>query len=76
MRSEAWGPRTLDLDILLYGDRVVEEEGLTLPHPRMTERLFVLQPLAEIAADAIHPVSGRSVGEHLADLNASKESTP
>ena len=68
VRSTPWGPRTLDLDILLYGDRVVEEEGLTLPHPRMTERLFVLEPLAEIAADAIHPVSGRSVGEHLAEL--------
>ncbi|MBL8541029.1 MAG: 2-amino-4-hydroxy-6-hydroxymethyldihydropteridine diphosphokinase [Betaproteobacteria bacterium] len=52
-------PRTLDLDLLLYGDLVLHEPGLTLPHPRMHERAFVLQPLAEIAADTVIPGQGR-----------------
>ena len=50
-----WGPRTLDLDLLLFEDRIVDEPGLSIPHPRMTERLFVPEPLAEIAADLVHP---------------------
>jgi 2-amino-4-hydroxy-6-hydroxymethyldihydropteridine diphosphokinase len=52
-------PRTLDLDILLYGDRVVDAPGLTIPHPRMLDRAFVLVPLAEIAPDAVVPGKGR-----------------
>jgi 2-amino-4-hydroxy-6-hydroxymethyldihydropteridine diphosphokinase len=52
-------PRTLDLDVLLYGDLVLHEHGLTLPHPRMHERAFVLLPLAEIAPDAVIPGKGR-----------------
>lgn len=52
-------PRTLDLDVLLYGDRVVHEHGLTLPHPRMHERAFVLLPLVEIAPEAVIPGKGR-----------------
>jgi 2-amino-4-hydroxy-6-hydroxymethyldihydropteridine diphosphokinase len=51
-----WGPRTLDLDLLLYGELVMDEPGLTLPHPRMHEREFVLRPLAQIAGDVVHPV--------------------
>jgi 2-amino-4-hydroxy-6-hydroxymethyldihydropteridine diphosphokinase len=51
-------PRTLDLDLLLYGDRIIAEPGLTVPHPRMHERAFVLAPLAEIAPDAVVPVKG------------------
>lgn len=51
-----WGPRPLDLDLLLYGDRVIRDERLSVPHPRMADRLFVLEPLAEIAPDM--PVPG------------------
>ena len=62
-KEERWGARTLDLDILLFGERVVEEAGLTIPHPRMHERGFVLEPLAEIGAALRHPIRGESVGE-------------
>ena len=64
------GPRTLDLDILLYGERIVREPGLTIPHPRMLQRAFVLVPLAEIAPDAVVPGGGR-VAELAAKLDAS-----
>ena len=65
-----WGPRTLDLDLLLHGDQVLELPGLSLPHPRLHERAFVLVPLAEIAADLVIPGRGR-VDELLAALDAS-----
>ena len=63
-------PRTLDLDILLYGERTVLEPGLTIPHPRMLERAFVLVPLAEIAPDAVVPGGGR-IADLAAKLDAS-----
>jgi 2-amino-4-hydroxy-6-hydroxymethyldihydropteridine diphosphokinase len=59
-RSFANGPRTLDLDLLLYGDRTMDTPRLTLPHPRMHERAFVLKPLAEIAPKAIIPGRGKA----------------
>ena len=55
------GPREIDLDILFYGDAVIEEEGLVIPHPRLHRRAFVLVPLAEIAPGFIHPELGKSV---------------
>jgi 2-amino-4-hydroxy-6-hydroxymethyldihydropteridine diphosphokinase len=63
-----WGPREIDLDLLLYADRVVETDGLTVPHPRLSERRFVLAPLAEIAPDARDPLTERTVREMLAAL--------
>ena len=59
--EQRWGPRRLDLDLLLWGDLVIDEPGLTVPHPRMHERLFVLEPLALIAPGAIHPTLRMSV---------------
>ncbi|MGX6978369.1 2-amino-4-hydroxy-6-hydroxymethyldihydropteridine diphosphokinase [Vagococcus elongatus] len=60
-RSIHWGPRTLDLDILLYDEELIFEENLTIPHIDMTNREFVLTPLAEIAPYAIHPASGKTI---------------
>ena len=61
MRTAPGDPRLIDLDLLLYGDEVADGPGLTLPHPRMCQRAFVLAPLAEIAPDAVHPVNGLSI---------------
>ena len=63
VRLERNGPRTLDLDILLYGNRVIEEEGLCVPHRGLPDRSFVLGPAAEIAAETVHPVLNESIGE-------------
>ena len=58
-RRRRWGPRTIDLDLLLYGDETVAEPGLTVPHPRLHERLFALEPLAELAPELVGPGHGR-----------------
>ena len=62
-RRVRWGPRTLDLDLLLYGADEIDTDGLTVPHPRMRERRFVLEPLAEIANDATVPGTDMTVGQ-------------
>jgi 2-amino-4-hydroxy-6-hydroxymethyldihydropteridine diphosphokinase len=65
--GERWGPRTLDLDLLAYGDQVIDEDRLSVPHPRIAERAFVLLPLADIAADTVLPGVGR-VGDLLSRI--------
>jgi 2-amino-4-hydroxy-6-hydroxymethyldihydropteridine diphosphokinase len=65
VRRKRWGARTIDLDILLWGERMIETERLTVPHPEMARRGFVLVPLAEIAPGRIHPPSGRTIKELL-----------
>jgi 2-amino-4-hydroxy-6-hydroxymethyldihydropteridine diphosphokinase len=64
VRGRPNAPRTLDLDLLLYGDRDIEEPGLVVPHPRLLERGFVLEPLAEIAPGRRHPKTKRTLAEH------------
>ncbi len=66
--EQRWGPRTLDLDLLLYDDIVLSEPGLELPHPRLHERAFVLQPLAQVWPDAVVPGLNKTVAQLLADL--------
>ena len=62
-RREHWGPRTIDLDLLLYDDLILGLPDLVVPHPRMLERAFVLKPAAEIAGDLVHPVARRTIQE-------------
>jgi 2-amino-4-hydroxy-6-hydroxymethyldihydropteridine diphosphokinase len=65
-----WGPRTLDLDLLLHGERVMLTPRLTLPHPRLHERAFALVPLCDLAPDLRHPVLGRTLAELLAEVDS------
>ncbi|GAB4304338.1 MAG: 2-amino-4-hydroxy-6-hydroxymethyldihydropteridine diphosphokinase [Oscillatoriaceae cyanobacterium] len=70
-RTQRWGPRTLDLDLLLYDNAIVHTPTLELPHPRMRDRAFVLVPLAEIAPEWIEPVSGLTIATLLHGLDCS-----
>jgi 2-amino-4-hydroxy-6-hydroxymethyldihydropteridine diphosphokinase len=68
--GERWGPRTIDLDLLLYGEEQLDEPGLTVPHPRLSERLFVLEPLAELSPALLVPGLG-TVSDLLTRLQSS-----
>jgi 2-amino-4-hydroxy-6-hydroxymethyldihydropteridine diphosphokinase len=67
------GPRTIDLDILFYGERVIDEPGLTIPHPRLHQRRFVLMPLSELDPLLVHPIRHRSVNQMLAETADASE---
>ncbi|MBA2330878.1 MAG: 2-amino-4-hydroxy-6-hydroxymethyldihydropteridine diphosphokinase [Flavisolibacter sp.] len=67
IREEKYGPRLIDIDILFYGNKVIHEEGLQVPHPFVHKRRFALQCLAEIASDIVHPVFNKTVHELLAE---------
>jgi len=69
-RKVRWGARTLDLDLLVFDDRIIEMPELELPHPRMRTRRFVLEPLVEVAPEAVDPLTGRSFAAILADLKS------
>ena len=73
VRLRHWGERNIDLDLLLYDDLIYHSDKLTLPHPDMQNRLFVLQPLAEIAAEKIHPVYKKSIQTLLKSLTDGDE---
>ncbi|MBI4224106.1 MAG: 2-amino-4-hydroxy-6-hydroxymethyldihydropteridine diphosphokinase [Deltaproteobacteria bacterium] len=67
-RPKKWRPRLIDLDLLFYGDQIVETPALKIPHPHAHERLFVLEPLAEIAPDFVHPVLKKAVAKLYRDM--------
>jgi 2-amino-4-hydroxy-6-hydroxymethyldihydropteridine diphosphokinase len=73
LRRRKWEPRVIDLDLLLFGDQIISRENLVVPHPLMHERMFVLQPLAEIAPEAVHPVLQMTIGGLLEDLEKKKQ---
>ena len=72
VRSRRWGPRTIDLDLLLYGSEVLDEPGLQVPHPELIRRSFVLVPLVELDPLVVHPVTGETLLAHLSRLSSAR----
>ncbi|MCD8926315.1 2-amino-4-hydroxy-6-hydroxymethyldihydropteridine diphosphokinase [Staphylococcus epidermidis] len=72
-REIRWGPRTLDVDILMFDDQIIEQDNLSVPHPRMKERSFVLIPLNDIATNQIEPISNKSIGQLVVTDNSVKK---
>lgn len=72
-RTVKWGPRNIDLDILLYGDQIVNTAELTVPHPQMSKRRFVLQPLCDLSPDLINPQDGLSIRQLLQRLTSDEK---
>ena len=69
VRTRHWGPRVIDLDLLLHGDEVLDQPDLTVPHPELIHRSFVLVPLVELDPLVVHPVTGETLLAHLSSLN-------
>ena len=72
VRTQKWGPRTLDLDLLLFGDELIEEDDLQVPHPELTRRSFVLTPLVELEPALVHPTTGETMQSHLSQLHSTR----
>ncbi len=72
-KTRHWGPRTIDLDILFYGNHKIQEKDLVIPHERLTERAFVLAPMAEIAPSFVNPATGQKISWHLGELRIENE---
>ncbi len=75
-RNERWGPRVIDLDLLVFGDLVLEEEGLAIPHPEMHKRRFVLAPLCDLAPEGFHPVLRKTFQDLLGELEEDQPVSP
>ncbi|MGB2691444.1 MAG: 2-amino-4-hydroxy-6-hydroxymethyldihydropteridine diphosphokinase [Thermodesulfobacteriota bacterium] len=73
VRTEKWGPRTIDLDIIFYGELVIKNDDLAIPHPRAHLRRFVLEPICEIAPNYIHPVLNKTVGVLIKECEDNKQ---
>ena len=76
VRRERWGPRVIDLDILIFGQKIIDGGVLQIPHPRLHERMFVLVPLNDIAPDLVHPLLGKTISQILAELPGEEKVLP
>ena len=73
IRTHRWGPRTIDLDLLLFGNEIIRSENLAVPHPELHRRRFVMEPLVEIAPQLIHPIKGKNMTQLLQGLTDNKK---